>query len=127
MGFCLKNMSNDLSTLSALDIAHLHRFTGADRELEEEIFDLFLKNGERYLMSIAESDSADARRIAAHSLKGSARGIGALQVEYAAQMLEDLASAASVERTGPLSELQQAFNRVREALAAYLLGGDVGS
>jgi HPt (histidine-containing phosphotransfer) domain-containing protein len=119
-------MIDNVSELPALDVEHLHRFTGADLDLEEEIFDLFLKNGERYLKTIAQSESAEARRIAAHSLKGSARGIGAMQVEHVAQQLEDLAAAAEVERSGPSRELQQAFNRVREALAAHLLAEEIG-
>jgi len=118
-------MDDDVTELPALDVEQLRRFTGADLDLEEEIFDLFLKNGERYLETIAQSENAEARRIAAHSLKGSARGIGAMQVEQAAQKLEDLAAAAEVERAGPSRALQQAFNRVREALAVHLLAGEI--
>ena len=114
-------MTDELPERPALDVEHLHRFTGGDIELEEEIFELFLTNGERYLQTIATAHNVDARRIAAHSLKGSARGIGAAQVEFAAEKLEDLAHAAEVERSGPLKALQQAFHQVREALAAYLL------
>ncbi len=117
-------MKHDNSDYPALDVDHLRRFTGGDHGLEQEIFDLFLKNGERYLQSISQSNSADARRIAAHSLKGSARGIGAMQVEMAAERMEELAGAAEVERNRPFAELQRTFMQVREALAAHLLAMD---
>src|SRR5436305_13455602 len=75
-----------------VDLVHLARTTLGDRSLEREVLQLFDRQAG---MLIARMRSAAPAGIAtlAHTLKGSARGIGAWRVAHAAELLE-LAAAS---------------------------------
>ena len=71
-----------------LDLVHLARQTLGDRELEREILDLFVvqvKSMQEQMRALA----AGQRRLdLAHTLKGSARAVGAWRVAQAAEACE---------------------------------------
>jgi HPt (histidine-containing phosphotransfer) domain-containing protein len=70
-----------------IDLAHLFRMTLGDRSLEREVLALF----DRQIgMLIARIDGAEPAVIAAlaHTLKGSARGVGAWPMARAAEGVE---------------------------------------
>ncbi len=73
-----------------IDLVHLSRMTLDDRALEREVLALF----DRQMLLMMERIGASARDVAAaaaHTLKGSASGIGAWQVARAAADLESAA------------------------------------
>jgi HPt (histidine-containing phosphotransfer) domain-containing protein len=74
-----------------IDDDHLGRMTLGDRNLEREVLEIFARQTTLTLERIA---GAEPRRIgaAAHTLKGSARGIGAWRVADAAERLEQAAA-----------------------------------
>jgi HPt (histidine-containing phosphotransfer) domain-containing protein len=77
----------------AIDLAHLKRATFGDEVLAREVLALFDAQAERLLKAIASASSAQARREAAHALKGAALGIGANAVASAAGDPEEFGGA----------------------------------
>jgi HPt (histidine-containing phosphotransfer) domain-containing protein len=77
---------------SAVDLAHLCRMTLGDRALEREILQLFSRQTDMLMARMQDAAPASVAAMA-HTLKGSARGIGAWRVADAADVVE-LAVAA---------------------------------
>lgn len=71
----------------ALDLVHLARQTLGDRELESEVLRLFATQS-RMLLARLKSAEGEERRQVAHTLKGSARAIGAWEIAEAAATIE---------------------------------------
>jgi HPt (histidine-containing phosphotransfer) domain-containing protein len=81
-------------TPAVLDEAHLGRMTLGDRQLEREILQIFVRQAAMMLERIATAEPPLAAA-AAHTLIGSARGIGAWRVARAAERLEKACMGAS--------------------------------
>lgn len=88
-----------------LDLDHLERMTLGDTMLEREVLTLFSEQSRRLISTIATLP-ADAGALA-HTLKGSARGIGAFAVADAAARLE-AAIRTGEGRPKALAELEAA-------------------
>jgi HPt (histidine-containing phosphotransfer) domain-containing protein len=106
---------------AAIDEEHLGRMTLGDRQLEREVLEIFVRQTVIMLERIAGAEPALAAA-AAHTLTGSARGIGAWRVARAAEGLERAASAHSdtVELNGAVDELRAATVEASAAIAARL-------
>lgn len=75
----------------ALDLQHLSKMTLGERSLEREVLELF--HQQATMLTGRMRDAAPAVIAAsAHTLKGSARGIGAWRVARAAEAVERAAS-----------------------------------
>jgi HPt (histidine-containing phosphotransfer) domain-containing protein len=98
---------------AALDEDHLARMTLGDRRLEREVLEIFLRQAAIMLDRIAGAEPVLAAA-AAHTLKGSARGIGAWRVAGAAEHLEYAAGAAGCE-TGDRRDLDDAIDELKTA------------
>lgn len=72
-----------------VDLVQLSRQTGGDRVLEEEVLRLFLRQAGTIGRIMRERETGDARKRAAHTLKGAAQSIGAGPVALSAQKVED--------------------------------------
>jgi HPt (histidine-containing phosphotransfer) domain-containing protein len=70
-----------------LDEDHLGRMTLGDRLLEREVLEIFVRQNVLMLGRIADAGPARLAEVA-HTLLGSARGIGAWRVAQAAERLE---------------------------------------
>jgi HPt (histidine-containing phosphotransfer) domain-containing protein len=92
---------------AAIDALHLARMTLGEPSLEREVLALFDRQAEMLLPRIRQG-SASIVAATAHTLKGSALGIGAFAVARAAE---------AVERA-PDAELNAAVEALSEALAA---------
>ncbi len=75
---------------TVIDENHLGRMTLGDRRLEREVLELFLRQTAIMLDRIVDA-APPLAAAAAHTLKGSARGIGAWRVARAAELLEQAA------------------------------------
>jgi HPt (histidine-containing phosphotransfer) domain-containing protein len=73
---------------SPLDRTHLSRQTFGDRKLECEVLDLFRIQSPIYLGRVKAARSDSEWREAVHTLKGSARAIGAWRIAEAAERAE---------------------------------------
>jgi HPt (histidine-containing phosphotransfer) domain-containing protein len=105
-------------TSCVIDEDHLGRMTLGDRSLEREILEIFGRQTALMLTRIEGAEPARAAA-AAHTLKGSACGIGAWRVVQAAERLEQ-AAAGLGDFSEAVAELEAASTEVRAAIAARL-------
>lgn len=103
----------------ALDRNHLARMTFGDRSLEREVLQLFDRQAELLIGRMRASAPAAIATLA-HTLKGSAVGIGAGRVARAAAAAELVASSASSDCSGAINQLAQAVDEVRIEIVALL-------
>jgi HPt (histidine-containing phosphotransfer) domain-containing protein len=101
-----------------IDHQHLARMTLGDRGLEREVLQLFVRQTSIMLARIAGGGPALVAA-AAHTLNGSARGIGAWRVAQAAERLE-IAATNEMDISGPTDELAAASAEARTAIAGML-------
>ena len=73
-----------------VDLVHLAKYTMGNRELEQEVLTLFTKQSLIYLDRLRNAADQQTWREAAHTLKGSARGIGAWHVADIVDSLEKI-------------------------------------
>lgn len=73
-----------------VDLVHLAKYTMGNRELEQEVLTLFTKQSLIYLDRLRNAADQQTWREAAHTLKGSARGIGAWHVADVVASLEQI-------------------------------------
>ena len=100
----------------AIDLAHLSRMTLGERTLEREVLALFIRQAE-ILQQRMDVASPAISAAAAHTIKGSAVGIGAWRVARAAEAVEQ---SSAVELTGALDALNAAIAEASVAIAALL-------
>ena len=102
-----------------IDLVHLARTTLGDRGLEREVLQLFDRQS---TLLIARMRSAAPAGIVtlAHTLKGSARGIGAWRVARAADALE-IAGSSGSDVAEALDHLAAAADEARAVIAELLL------
>lgn len=103
-----------------IDREHLSRMTLGDRALEREVLQLFDRQAE---MLVARMDKVVTSCVPplAHTLKGSARGIGAWDVASAAEALE-LADGTTAEFEAAKRRLCTAVEEARGTIAELLRG-----
>ncbi len=82
-----------VETKPAIDTEHLARMTLGERSLEREVLELFGRQADMLLPRIRRGDPALAAA-SAHTLKGSAVGIGAFGVARAAEAVEKAKDAS---------------------------------
>jgi HPt (histidine-containing phosphotransfer) domain-containing protein len=98
-----------------IDEAHLWRMTLGDRRLEREVLQIFVRQTSIMLERIAGAEPPLAAA-AAHTLVGSARGIGAWRMARAAERLESAASGWSAAGAPAIaSDLAEAISELTAA------------
>jgi len=103
-----------------LDGGHLERMTLGDSRLAREVLQIFVRQSAMLLGRICESEPATVAT-AAHTMVGSARGIGAWRVADAAERLERAGRERSEDGIGDaIVELKAASLEVTAAIAARL-------
>jgi HPt (histidine-containing phosphotransfer) domain-containing protein len=111
--------SPPLVPLEPIDIRHLQRMTLGDAALEREVLALFSLQAARLIDELATRPAGAASL--AHTLKGSALGVGALAVAEAADWLE-AALRTGGDTDEALPALQFAVTAARQAIEARLEG-----
>jgi HPt (histidine-containing phosphotransfer) domain-containing protein len=97
-----------------LDFDHLERMTLGEKALEREVLEMFLAQSSRLMETLASLPVETAAL--AHTLKGSARAIGAFNVAERASALE----AAGPGGDDALVALREALAEARCAIEARL-------
>jgi HPt (histidine-containing phosphotransfer) domain-containing protein len=92
-----------------VDLAHLSRQTMGNRALEIEILQLFEAQSRQLMHLVLVGRTAEERRRAAHTMRGSARGIGAWRVARLAEAVEH-AGLVPGQVHGLLAELESAVD-----------------
>jgi HPt (histidine-containing phosphotransfer) domain-containing protein len=93
-----------------IDFGHLARYTLGDKALEHEVLQLFLAEVPVTLGRLRSAHSDSAWRMAAHTIKGSARAVGAWKVAALAEEAEGV--AADEERRQMTRRLHGALEEV---------------
>lgn len=112
--------SSDGRMTNSIDLDHLRRFTRGDEMLEAEILDLFRQHADATLSQLAALSNDRDWRIAAHTLKGSARAVGAWDVAAAAERAE---SASWERRSAAVADIQSTLTAVRAFLDSLVAPG----
>ncbi|MFT6671336.1 MAG: HPt (histidine-containing phosphotransfer) domain-containing protein [Afipia broomeae] len=102
---------------SAIDVQHLGRMTLGEAALEAEVLGLFAAQSAD-LVARLKTIPADAAALA-HTLKGSARAIGAFRVAEAALGVE-AAMKSDGDVAGAITLLQRAVEEARTAIGQML-------
>lgn len=89
-----------------IDLVHLAKQTLGDRSLETEVLRLFMTQADVYMQRVEQANDDDARFAAAHTIKGSARNIGAWIVADAAA---DVETAKEAKITADIAALKEAL------------------
>ena len=100
-----------------IDFDHLQRMTLGDAGIEQEVLRMFSAQSAMLVQTLTAMPS-DAGALA-HTLKGSARAIGAFSVADAAERLETVLAGGS-DPTAALARLGEAIAEAREAIEAVL-------
>lgn len=80
-----------------VDLVHLARHTLGNRDLEREVLQIFVCQSAIYLDRLRSAGNKAERQMAAHTIKGSARGIGAWVVADLAECVEGQNGADGLE------------------------------
>jgi HPt (histidine-containing phosphotransfer) domain-containing protein len=104
---------------TAIDEDHLGRMTLGDRRLEREVLEIFVRQTAIMLERIMNAEPALAAA-AAHTLLGSARGIGAWRVARAAERLEQAAGGDKADVEAAIEELKTASLEASAAIGTRL-------
>lgn len=83
-----RELSTEPGETAAIDHAHLARYTAGDAALERELLSMFADQSAVYMTRLRGAKTVEAWQDAAHSLKGSAKAVGAFRVAAAAKAAE---------------------------------------
>jgi HPt (histidine-containing phosphotransfer) domain-containing protein len=112
-------MKQALAETPAIDRGHLARMTFGDRSLEREVLGLFDRQA-AILMERIRSGAPLAVATLAHTLKGSAAGIGASRVAETAGATEIAARESAAECVAAVDRLAAAVDEARVLIAELL-------
>ncbi len=121
-----QSFESDIPVLSdgrAIDLVHLSRQTFGERDLESELLRLFDRQSKQIVDRLTEGPVTEARWRAdlAHTLKGSARAVGAFGVAAAAEAYE-LDARAGADLTRALATLKASVDAAHTAIGELLAG-----
>jgi HPt (histidine-containing phosphotransfer) domain-containing protein len=95
------------------DLEHLRQYTGDDRVLQRELVNLFLGHFAPVRTQLDTARSTEEWKFSAHTLKGSARSIGAPAVAALADKLD------AIEFDDPQIEKTRLLDALDAAMAAF--------
>ena len=100
-----------------IDLVYLARFTLGNRALEREVLELFAEQAPLYLGQMRTAADDKGWHMAAHTLKGSARAVGAWKVAEAAEVAESCKSADAVSRGAAMKRIEPLIVETRSYIA----------
>lgn len=110
------NVPCEALQVAPVDLKHLRRYTMGDYALEKEILGLFLGQLPQTIKALSEAVTDKDWRMAAHTLKGSGRAVGAWRVARLAELAErqfnlknQVMCSQAVERIEEAAEEARAF------------------
>jgi HPt (histidine-containing phosphotransfer) domain-containing protein len=111
--------NSSISASVPVDIEHLRRYTFGDQALEKEILSLFLGQLPDTLAALRKAASQRDWKVAAHTLKGSCRAVGAFRLGDIAQDAERLVFSSGPEaRAAAIAQLEEAAAEARDFIQA---------
>lgn len=104
----------DTGTADPVDLAHLRRYTLGDVALEKEVLQLFLHQLPQTIRALSDAVTDRDWMIAAHTLKGSCRAVGAWRIANLAEQAErQMATAAKALRREAIVGIEDAAAEAR--------------
>ena len=103
----------------AVDFAYLETYAANDQAVIDEVLALFREQAALWMRLLDPAAENDAWRDAAHTLKGSALGVGATALGQACAAAEQAAGMNTVERTIRLERVRDALEAALADIAAY--------
>ena len=103
----------------AVDFAYLETYAANDQAVIDEVLALFREQAAMWMRLLDPAAENDAWRDAAHTLKGSALGVGATALGQACAAAEQAAGMNTVERTIRLERVRDALEAALADIAAY--------
>jgi len=104
-----------------VDLVHLARYTLGDTSFEREVLGLFHTQSDIYLKRLETAEHDQAWQDAAHTIRASARDIGAWRVAKSAQDAEALCGTTlAVSRNAALEALQHHVGEVNSYIKSLL-------
>ena len=106
--------TTDYLQLSPVDLKHLRRYTMGDAGLEKEVLELFLGQLPQTIAALSHAASDRDWRIAAHTLKGSGRAVGAWRIARLAEQAERVLSVKNQVICGEaVARIEEAANEAK--------------
>ena len=103
----------------AVDFDHLEHYAGGDQALVDEVLALFREQTSVWLRLLDPEAADNAWRDAAHSLKGSALGVGAFALARACEDAEIGARSDEGRRSVLMDHVRDAVDAALSDIAAY--------
>lgn len=103
----------------AVDFDHLDRLTGGDAAVNAEVVDLFCEQAELWTRVLDPDGDASAWRDGAHTLKGSALGLGAHALAEACSAAEAEWTADAERKSALRMDIDHALALVMADIAAW--------
>ena len=106
------------ATTPAIDLTHLRRYTLGNAALQCEVLQLFAEQAPTILTQLSVAETQKAWRDAAHTLKGSARAVGAWHVADCAERAESI-DGRGQEKARVIRGLGAALDEALRYIAAF--------
>ena len=103
----------------AIDFSHLEHYVGGDQAIIREVLALFSDQARTVLPTLDPAGPVDQWRNAAHSLKGSALGIGAMALASACGDAEAAREASVEQKTAARARIADCLGAVLADIAVY--------
>ena len=104
-----------------IDFDHLRVFTEGDQALERDVLGIFVQQADIWLRDLEDSGDKKSWTDAAHTLKGSARGVGAWRIAEICEHAEELVdSSTPTERSITLGDLKAAVAATIQCIELHL-------
>ena len=104
-----------------IDFDHLRLFTEGDPDLERDVLGIFVEQADIWIRNLEDSRDKKSWADAAHTLKGSARGVGAWRIAEICERAEELFdSSTPTERSITLGDLRAAVAAAIQCIDLHL-------
>jgi HPt (histidine-containing phosphotransfer) domain-containing protein len=101
-----------------IDLRHLARYTLGNRALEAEVLALFAAQLPHTIAALRAAQCEKAWRVAAHTLKGSARAVGAWRLAELAQEAEHAPEVGAAVEQKVVAAIEAAAGEAQRFIAA---------
>ena len=116
-----QGLSNKHQTMRPIDLVHLAKYTLGDSDLEAEILEMFAHQSQVYFGQLEKASTTKEWYAAAHTLKGSAKSVGACHIADLAEEAEKIEDMALVDaKTAILKKLRSSLDQVVEYIQSLL-------
>lgn len=116
-----RNQTSTTAFDRPVDLVHLSRYTLGNRSLEREVLTLFLTQSRLYVERLRGANCSKDWCDAAHTIKGSAKSIGAWQLARCAEKAETMSAADRKSgAAGLLDELERLISQTNSYIQSLL-------